>query len=258
MKKKAFIVILVIMTFLMGSCVYGKEYVMSFNSMGGSELNDISFEHEEKLTNLPVPDKDGYILERWYLDENLEEPLNFNKMPDENLTLYANWINYTGIDYAILNNEVIITNYYGYKKDIQIPMWIENYPVTTIGVGAFYFNDLTSVTIPDSIKTIGEFSFAGNSLTSFTIPDGVIVIDEAAFYSNNLTNISIQESVTTIGHSAFFNNQLNSIIIPEAVITINEAAFAENDLTNITIIGDEMRFNDKWDFIGFPEELKPV
>ena len=52
---------------------------------------------------------------------------------------------------------VIITKYIGTKKEVRIPLRIQNLPVTSIGVSAFSGSNLTSVTIPD-IKDIADFT----------------------------------------------------------------------------------------------------
>lgn len=56
--------------------------------------------------------------------------------------------------------------------------------VTSIGNAAFYnyYQNLTSVTIPNSVTSIKSSAFEGcSSLTSVTIPDSVTSIGEAAF-----------------------------------------------------------------------------
>ena len=68
-----------------------------------------------------------------------------------------------------------------------------------------YCENLTSVTIPDSITSIGAFSFGGcRNLTSITISNGVTTIGEQAFLEcTNLKLVEIPGSVTHIGLKAF-------------------------------------------------------
>ena len=79
----------------------------------------------------------------------------------------------------------------------------ENY---VIGDFAFYdCNDLTSITIPNSVTSIGKWAFQGCSgLTSVTIPNSVTSIGDLAFNScSGLTSVTIGNGVTSIGESAF-------------------------------------------------------
>jgi hypothetical protein len=129
--------------------------------------------------------------------------------------------------------------------------------VTSIGDSAFRSNDLTSVTIPEGVTSIGDEAFANNDLTSVILPGTLTSIGRSAFESNDLTSITIPEGVTSIGERAFYGNQLTSVTISEGVTSIGWRAFYENSLTSVTILGDEDRFNDVWDDVGFPSDLKP-
>ncbi|HGE5778245.1 TPA: leucine-rich repeat domain-containing protein, partial [Flavobacterium psychrophilum] len=82
------------------------------------------------------------------------------------------------------------------------------YIVTAITRGAFmHCNNLTSVTIPNSVTTIGNYTFSDcPDLTSVTIPNSVTSIgDEAFFNCSGLTSVTIPNSVTKIQNDAFYN-----------------------------------------------------
>ena len=77
---------------------------------------------------------------------------------------------------------------------------------TSIGSRAFYYNQLTSVTIPNSVTSIGQGAFYLNQIASVTIGNSVTSIGGYAFDSNQLTSVTIPNSVTSIGSSAFNSN----------------------------------------------------
>ncbi len=90
-------------------------------------------------------------------------------------------------------NEITIIDYNGTAKDVVIPERINGLPVAHIGVYAFSWNDLTSVSIPNTVKTICYRAFCGNELTSLIIPESVVSIEYEAFAGNCLTNIVIPD-----------------------------------------------------------------
>ncbi|MDH8702740.1 hypothetical protein M2138_002111 [Dysgonomonadaceae bacterium PH5-43] len=100
--------------------------------------------------------------------------------------------------------------------------------VASIGDNAFEYCNLTSVTIPNSVKTISISAFSNCSdLTELTIPDSVTSIGNSAFYNcTGLKSVSIGNSVTSIGNNAFYNCiGLKSVIIPQNITSIGDYAF---------------------------------
>ena len=90
--------------------------------------------------------------------------------------------------------------------EVVIPGEIVGKPVTSIGDEALLgCNNLTNITIPDSVISIGDSAFSHcTSLTSVTIPDSVTTIGRGAFNEcTSLTSVTIPESVTTIGDYVF-------------------------------------------------------
>jgi len=69
-------------------------------------------------------------------------------------------------------NGIRIDEYDGTNRELHIPPHIQNLPVTNINSMGFTSNGpsiLTAVTIPASVTFIGEGAFWGNNLTSVTI-----------------------------------------------------------------------------------------
>ena len=125
-----------------------------------------------------------------------------------------------------------------WKSNQNIAGYVEvGTSATSIGNRAFYFNQLTSVTIPDSVTSIGDYAFAENQTIAgtLTIPDSVTSIGIAAFQSNQLTSVVISNSVTSIATYSFSFNQLTSLTIPDSVTSIGSYSFNNNQLTSVTI-----------------------
>ena len=123
----------------------------------------------------------------------------------------------------------------------------------SIGYGAFEnCTDLTSVTIPDSVKSIGKHAFYNcESLISITIPDSVTSIGGSAFEGcSGLTSVTIPDSVTTLSSYAFYEcRNLASVIIGNGITTIGSFAFNRCGLTSLTI-PDSVTNIDAWAFCG--------
>ena len=133
-----------------------------------------------------------------------------------------------GITSVIIPNTVKIIGEGAFRHNNLTSVTIPN-SVTSID-GAFQYNQLTNVTIPGSVTSIGGYAFNNNQLTSVEIGNGVTSIGKYAFKSNQLTSITIPSSVTSIGEFAFYENQLTSVVIPSSVTSIGNRAFNNNQL----------------------------
>jgi uncharacterized repeat protein (TIGR02543 family) len=76
--------------------VYAKwsinAYTISFQSNGGTSVNNITQDYGTSVSAPTPPTKTGYTFMGWYRDEAFNTGYSFTTMPAESPTLYAKWI----------------------------------------------------------------------------------------------------------------------------------------------------------------------
>ena len=130
--------------------------------------------------------------------------------PSENLT------------YTLNGNAYTVTGIDGDEKVIVIPSTYNGLPVTVIGESAF------------------AYSRHNEDITSITIPDSVTTIERNAFYNRSemtTVNIGQNSQLATVGNNAFSGcGALKSIYIPAGVTTLGDSVFNNcGSLDNITV-----------------------
>jgi hypothetical protein len=104
------------------------------------------------------------------------------------------------------NGAITITGYTGNPTVLNIPSTTNDWPVTSIGQGAFFdCSTLTTVSIPNSVTNIGVQAFdTCSSLTRATIPSSVTSIGFEAFRAcTSLTNVFFQGNAPSADSSVF-------------------------------------------------------
>lgn len=179
-----------------------------------------------------------------------------------------------GLTYTVANEEVTITGYTGAGGEVNIPDTIDGKPVTALADFVFCAAaanyspaaaNITSITIPDSVKTIGKETFNGCAaleavtfpkdvsipasnnmfkgcakLKTVTLPAGVANVDTSCFYGcKELESVIFAENsiIKTVGMMAFFNcSALKNLEFPDSVTTLGMMSFNGcSALTDITI-----------------------
>jgi uncharacterized repeat protein (TIGR02543 family) len=125
------------------------QYTITFNSNGGSSLEDIIQDYQSDITEPSEPIKIGYTFGGWFIDEELTNQFVFNTMPAQNILLYARWLldPYT-ITLELNGGTGITTIFDDFGKTIEEPI------VTKIGytfVGWYLTSDFS---IPYEFSTM--------------------------------------------------------------------------------------------------------
>lgn len=185
----------------------------------------------------------------------------------------------TDFHYVVSGGEVTINGYKGTSTDVVVPEKINGYPVTKLGMGAFYnYNSsvitdryskvkITSIELPSTLREIGNEAFNLSGITSITIPDSVESIGVKAFHLTDLAEINFSENsnLKTIGADAFYSTDISSINLPDKLTSIGDRAFYYNfDLEHVkfsnslTTIGADAFYMSGVNELNFPETLVSI
>ncbi len=83
------------------------SYNISFVSNGGSTVNSLTRDYDSSVTAPTNPTRSGYNFEGWYYDIDLTQAVTFPfNMPNNDLTLYADWSLITYNITYVLNNGI--------------------------------------------------------------------------------------------------------------------------------------------------------
>ena len=129
--------------------------------------------------------------------------------------------------------------------------------VTKIDKDAFFhFENLSGVTLPNSLIEIGEEAFyACSVLYSVVIPNNVTSIGRLAFCSCGLRDVTFGNSVTTIEANAFVRcEKLRTVTLPSSVTSLGDGAFSHCHVlgtvtckaTTPPTMGDAVFGDDRW------------
>ena len=137
-------------------------------------------------------------------------------------------------------NEGFFYNFGKNVTSVTLPNSVKN-----IGNSAFRdWTNLSQVTLGDSLKTIGEGAFQGcTALESIIIPNSVTSFARDVFYGcSNLASVTLGNSLQTIGGGSFWEcTRLDSIIIPNSVTTIEDRVFEGCTKLSYITLGDSLK-----------------
>ena len=243
-------------------------------SEGLKSIGRFAFYKCERLRPLTIPESTEHIGENaflmtndmelyfrsemlpMYLDDNWDSDVKAYFTGTSEIVETENW------KYAVLKNGTVsIIEYLGSDKNIDLANF-EGGPVSVISGYAFSAKKIESIILPETLTQIQRYAFSDNrELSSVTVPasvkliahhafcntgiqsltfcgDGPEVIEQYAFaYTRSLSAVTLPSGLQKLGRYAFFCSGINSIDFADgySINAIPEAAFSETKIASLVL-----------------------
>ena len=206
---------------------------------------------------------------QWYSERVKQVDAEIAEMDEKVEQVATEGLAYTEYGHPVFGNRYTITGIgTATDTDIVIPKWINDAPVTSIEIEAFFNNtSITSVVIPYGITKLQKRTFSGcTNLKKVTIPSTVKKIEESMFYNSGLEELIIPEDVTVIpSYFVASCKSLKSVKMSNKVVEIKECAFngcsALESIRlskNLKILGSNMFNNTPITKLSLPAGLQTI
>lgn len=218
-----------------------QAYTISFDSNGGSTVNNLTVPINEKATRPAAPTKTGFTFEGWYTDSETLSPFDFTTTPiTSDITLYAKWtanrytVNFNSNGGSSVDSQNI--NYNGLVTEPEAPTregfgfagWYANVQLTTP------FNFATTAI---TANTVLYAKWTMNSYTvSFNSNGGSSVSSQSVNYNGFATEPAAptREGYGFAGWYA--NTQLTTPFhFTTSAITVNTVVYAKWTVNSYTV-----------------------
>lgn len=181
-----------------------------------SSLNTIgeyAFRYCKKLKSVTIPSSTTSI--GVYAFSNCSALTNMNV--EEGNVVYDSRSECNGIIATSINSLLFAC------KTTTIPEGVEIISSTAFNG----LKELTSISLPTSVKALSDFAFAGTGIKSLNIPETVTFIGNDVFENcSSLESLTLPHNITAIPNEMCWNcSKLKTIEIPEGVKTIGTSAF---------------------------------
>lgn len=234
------------------------KYIVDLELNGGVGIKNIFAEYYEAIT-LPVPEREGFTFNGWYYDSLFNELITGNIIIEEDITLYANWIEGTwrfrdyldGYEiYSFTSNEEVVytpKEYLGKKvisignlalsNESSIKTLIVNENIQNMGVSVFGNNKLEVLITNQNKPSSWPNTWSNYDQKIFWSSKGLLINDDITYIVNsNSKNLSVK---------SYLGNK-EDVVIPSMVddyivSTINEGAFSFRDNIKTIVLPDNIK-----------------
>ncbi|MCW3791083.1 S-layer homology domain-containing protein [Paenibacillus sp. LS1] len=184
---------------------------ISFESNGGTEIDNQKVDYNSSAVNPDAPEKAGYTFSGWYQDSQLQQTFDFTTNLTQNITLYAKWMSSTATLSTLTVSSGQLTPDFSvdeldYRVDVESDVTSVDFSLGKANEGqVVHVTGATGETVTDGIYT-------------YTVTDLV--------YGSNLVKINVQAEDGTsndyklnINRIDITNAKLSEIALPSITLT---------------------------------------
>ena len=211
--------------------------IVSFDTWGGSKIDDVRVISGNKIAEPVQPEKDGFVFNGWSYKG---KDWTFDRdAVTEDITLSAKWVDVETL-YELSGDVSVGFTVTAIKKtyaNMVVPASVRGGNIVAVGDGAFEgINDeVKSITLADTVTFVGDNAFKDVKV-EITVKGALTHIGESAFSGcTELKSIKLGEGLTTIPPAAFLGcSSLVELVLPSTLEKIDENAF--EDCTSVKAI----------------------
>ncbi len=133
---------------------------------------------------------------------------------------------------------VVVTEYTGTEKSVEIPSKLDGKDVKEIGSDAFINVEIVGVKLPDTVVKINEEAFLYcTTLVEVIFGDSVIEIGKSAFEGcSALSKVELNDGIEEIGEMAFtWTSSLTEIDLPNSLLSLGKGSFCLSGLKKVVV-----------------------
>ena len=162
-----------------------RSYVVKFDSVEGSKVEDITKEYGSEIGALPQPTKEGHAFEGWFTDLSAGEEINEGTLVTGDVTYYAHWSvnNYSVTTSPATNGSISASPNADYGTEVTITVSEEEgYTLSNLYYNYDGNEDPISIDIKTTISTTYSFTMPAGNVTIHA--EFAQIIDEWLFYED--------------------------------------------------------------------------
>ncbi len=181
--------------------------IITFNTDGGSNIENQTVTTGNKATKPANPTKDGFGFGGWYIDSTCTTAFDFNTAIDVSMTLYAKWVPYTDAILVLVDGSNI--------KDIGESVAAELAEEVLMSKGLLLYENKSDGSI-DYSNQQGKLLFTVGTDGTIKFAEGITTADNVEY---ELTN---DEKASLASEGMYFNKVILSLGTPKSEYVILE------------------------------------